>query len=201
MPDFTPAQHRFFDQLVSFLVGAVGGAVAVQAQGRRRTEGFKQDEAVLFQGRPAASNVQLRFYPGPVLQAIAEGKWPASVRYDEEPLPVPPPTLPHRIRGFGRLHVTMIQSAFVQHFESVRDQIEARHGGDPYRWPQPLNFARVLRNAFAHGGQIDIRSATAPPVVWRGLWYTVADNGRSVLYQDMAPADVIVLMREVDSAV
>jgi hypothetical protein len=94
----------------------------------------------------------------------------------------------------------MIESAFVRYFESLRPTIEANHTADPQQWPSALNFARVVRNAFAHGGQITFRSLTAPGVSWRSLTYTPADNGRQILYQDMTAVEIILLMQDMDSA-
>jgi hypothetical protein len=201
MPEFSPKHHRFFDQVVAFLAGATAAALGVQAQGRGSTASFAETENVIFQGRPHASNVQLTFYPADILRRIASSSWPDRTVYEEERLPDPPPTKPYKLTGFGRLHGLLMQAAFVQFFESARDEIEQKHGTVPQRWPSPLDFGRIVRNAFAHGGTIDIRNSSAAPVSWKGLSYGPSDNGKQVAYTDLAAADLIVLMREINDAI
>ncbi|MBI4473186.1 MAG: hypothetical protein HY646_10985 [Acidobacteria bacterium] len=173
----------------------------VQAQGRGSTAGFAANENVIFQGRPHASNVQLTFYPAEILRTIASSSWPDQIAYEEEQLPNPPPTKPYKLAGFGRVHALLMQAAFVQFFEGARGEIEQRHGSVPQLWPSPLDFGRIVRNAFAHGGTIDIRNSNAAPVSWNGLSYGPSDNGKQVPIWDLAAADLIVLMREINGAI
>ena len=65
--------------------------------------------------------------------------------------------------------------------------------GDAVNWPPTLNFARVVRNAIAHG-KINIRNPNAPPVTWRGLTYSYADSGKDVITQDFGLGDLVGLM-------
>ena len=69
--------------------------------------------------------------------------------------------------------------------------------GDATNWPMTLNFARVVRNAIAHG-KINIRSKAAPAVSWKSLSYSHADSGRQIIGTDMNIADLIGLMLEAD---
>jgi hypothetical protein len=133
--------------------------------------------------------VQLTFYSDAILRAIATSAWPDLVRYYEEPLPHPSPTKAHKLVGFGRLHALLMQAAFVHFFEIARDEVEDNHGNDPQTWRSPLNFARIVRDAFAHGNSLDVRNPNAAPVCWKGLCYGPADNGRQVAYSDLAAAD------------
>jgi len=61
-----------------------------------------------------------------------------------------------------------------------------------------LNFGRVVRNAFAHGGLINIENPNSQPVSWRGLTYGPQHHGRQILYTDVTPVEVIFLMDEMD---
>ena len=201
MLEFTPTEHRFFDQLVAFVAGATGAALGVQAQGRGSTLGFAESETVIFQGRPHAANVQLTFYPAAILRTIASSSWPDRLVYEEERLPDSPPTKPYKLAGFGRLHALLMQAAFMQFFEGARGEIKQKHGTVPQFRPAPLDFGRIVRNAFAHSGTIDIRNSNAAPVCWNGLCYGPADNGRQVAYTDLAAADLIVLTREMNGAI
>jgi hypothetical protein len=65
------------------------------------------------------------------------------------------------------------------------------------QWPDVLNFGRIVRNAFAHGGTLEIRDGTS--VRWGGLRYSKSQNGRRVLYNDLSSADLTILMLEMDA--
>ena len=79
--------------------------------------------------------------------------------------------------------------------------MELNHGSDPQGWPMIWNFARVIRNAFAHEGKITFRNPTAPSVSWRTLSYSPANNDRQILYQDVTAVEVILLMQDMDASV
>jgi hypothetical protein len=100
--------------------------------------------------------------------------------------------------GIQRLMASIYEQAFVSYFENIRDDIEVKYGA-VRGWPAELRFGRLLRNAFAHGGTIDIRDgATA---TWRGVTYSAAQNGRHVMYNDLSQGDLTILMLEMDQLV
>jgi hypothetical protein len=106
------------------------------------------------------------------------------------PLPTASPA------GIQRLMASIYEHAFISYFENVRDDIEAKYGRAVQNWPAELSFGRLLRNAFAHGGTIDIRNgATA---TWRGVSYSTAQNGRHVMYNDLSQSDLTILMLDMD---
>jgi hypothetical protein len=88
----------------------------------------------------------------------------------------------------------LIAPIFIMFFERYNEWMTVNHG-DAAGWPQALNFARLVRNAIAHGS-ITIRNPRAAPVEWRGFSYTAADNGRKIVGQDLRIADVLYLMFE-----
>jgi hypothetical protein len=73
------------------------------------------------------------------------------------------------------------------------------HLGEPNNWPATLNFARVVRNAIAHG-KIEIRNSNAPPVTWRGLTYSYADNGKQIFGTDIKLGEIIALIFDASDA-
>jgi hypothetical protein len=85
---------------------------------------------------------------------------------------------------------------FLGYFERYNDWLKDTYG-DAVNWPMTLNFARVIRNAVAHG-KIRIRNPSAAPVHWHGLSYGYADNGKTVIGTDMHPGDVLALMFEIN---
>ena len=102
-----------------------------------------------------------------------------------------------QLTGMQRLMGSIYEHAFVAYFERVRDRIEARFGRIAL-WPDTIDFGRVVRNAFAHGGTVNISSGSREGSAWRGRSYTIADNGRQVLYNDISSGDLTVLMLEID---
>ena len=65
-------------------------------------------------------------------------------------------------------------------------------------------FGRNVRNFAAHGGEIRGIHKDAPPLRWRGLEWTTADNGSPLLSGDVAGTpglnrgDLIFLMMDLD---
>jgi hypothetical protein len=98
----------------------------------------------------------------------------------------------------------VFHAAFVHYYESVLAQIEGAFGrrrSHWHTWPDVVRFGMVVRDAFTHGGTLEIRDPKAPPVTWRRLVYSYSANGRVLLYHDLHPADLIVLMEEMDDEI
>lgn len=94
----------------------------------------------------------------------------------------------------------IIGSAFVNFFERNKSTIETKFGQNPSSWPPELNFARVIRNAYSHGGQIHFTSPSASPVTWRGIRYSYSDNGKSIHDKIYLP-EIIELMKEIEKQI
>jgi hypothetical protein len=56
-----------------------------------------------------------------------------------------------------------------------------------------------VRNAFAHGGTIQVTDGMS--ATWKGLMYSEADNGRQVLYNGLSSADLTLLMIDVEGSI
>jgi len=100
---------------------------------------------------------------------------------------------------------TMVAALFVYHFEMCHFWLKANNKSDTTHWAMPLKFGRVVRNALAHGGQIEItprqNQPVPAPVTWCSLTYSMADNGKMILGTDIYGADLISLMIEVDDEI
>jgi hypothetical protein len=66
-------------------------------------------------------------------------------------------------------------------------------------WPPVLNFARVVRNAIAHNGTINITDPAAAVVSWRRLTYSYKDFGRDIINRDISYGDLLVLMLDMET--
>jgi hypothetical protein len=108
--------------------------------------------------------------------------------------------LPNAKAQTGQLNTTMahiMSPVFLAFFD--RYNVWARDEfGDVAKWPLPLNFARVIRNAAAHNGKLDIRNPNAQPASWRGLTYGPSDHGREIIGTDIKLGEILALMFDVD---
>jgi len=158
-----------------------------------------------FEGNPKGTNEILIFKPYELINSISNDAWPSSLEFEEIPY-----TQGAILRKKARndlcfqseqthfIQKLIVMSNFVYYFESVKDLIENKYGKDPFQWPNTLNFSRVVRNAFAHGGRIKIRNSNSQPVHWKNYSYSYQDNGRQILPNDLNIPEIIVLLKEID---
>jgi len=90
---------------------------------------------------------------------------------------------------------SLYEQAFVTYLAKNESAIKANHGSQK-PWPDVLNFGRIVSNAFAHGGTINIKHGSSGS--WGGISYSEGDNGRRVLYNDLSAGDLTLLMLEMD---
>ena len=99
-------------------------------------------------------------------------------------------------KAFSGVFQHITEPVFLAFFERYNVWLK-KNLGDAEKWPPTLNFARVIRNAVAHGA-IDIRSAKTAAATWNGLSYSHADNGRTIIGSDLGSSDLAGLMFDVD---
>lgn len=198
---YNRSRHRFFDDLVTFLVSTASLGIAFDAHRIGAAHAYQPTDCFTLEGIARVSNIAVSFFPYPVMQILVANGWPTDIYLDDKPLGNAAPSFPLWLTGLQGLHGSIIGSAFIHYFETMRPILEQNHGTDPRNWPSVWDFARVIRNAFAHAGQITFRNPAAASVSWRSLSYNPADNGRQILYQDVTAVEVILLMEDMDTAV
>jgi hypothetical protein len=198
---YIPSKYRFFNNLVSFFasVSALGTAFNAQAQGV--SGGYGHLDFIALQGNSNVSGIELHFYPFDLLGTLVSNRWPKQLELCEHQIPKVPPHHPINLTGLHGVHGSMISSAFVQYFEQNRHLVESKFTSSTENWPMVWNFGRVIRNALVHKGTINIKSHSAPPIVWRTLSYSQADNGKLVLYQELTCVELILLMEDLDALI
>jgi hypothetical protein len=142
----------------------------------------------------------LILYPFWVFAYLSLRGWPDHVEYKTGE--APSESMKFRVDTDRRRELVsrIIGSSFVSYYESERTRIIERYGSEASDWPDVLNYARHVRNGFAHGGSFDIRKPNAPSVAW-GIWTLgPKENCDPVLFGDgaMLPADIIWLMKDID---
>lgn len=201
MLTYSRSRHRFFDDLVTFLSSIASLGIAFDAHRVGTTRAYQPTDYLTLEGIARVSNLEVRFFPYSAMQILLANGWPTEIYLDDRPLGNPAPPHPLWLTGLQGLHGSMIEAAFVHYFETVRPVVEQNHGADPHNWPSVWDFARVVRNAFAHAGQITFQNPAAPSVAWGSLSYSPADNGRQILYQDVTAVEIILLMEDMDTEV
>jgi hypothetical protein len=195
---YEKSKHRFFDELVTILSSHTffGLAISQNASAIDASYSISLGGIVVTQ--------DLEFFPFDLLGILVSDKWPDTIELHEEPhLSGMPATVAFTLTEGGILNLNAIatQGAFIRYFETVRTTVETNFGTDTTGWPPIWNFGRVVRNAFGHGGKIKFINPAAATVTWKTLSYRPADNGRQVMYQDIAAVDLIYLMEEMDAAI
>jgi hypothetical protein len=188
----THGTHRFFDQLITAQAATVAFIVSVVA--RQRADIFKGPLGGPISQSCYTTSEEIRFNPLEPLDVISGKQTEVNLVIEPggtRPSPYPDPT------GVQLLMGSLFEHAFITYFAKNEAAIRARHGGKLH-WPGALNFGRIVRNAFAHGGTLNITDNI--PGQWRGLSYSATANGRRVLYNDLSSGDLTLLMLEMDSA-
>jgi hypothetical protein len=89
---------------------------------------------------------------------------------------------------------------FVEFFEDHRPWLAANISKKFTQWPNVWQFARIVRNAASHAGQVNTDDPAFVPVTWCGLTYGPAQNGRRIFGGDLALADIFILMLEMNDS-
>jgi hypothetical protein len=183
--------HKLFDYLAVAEIG-----VAAHHYGRTNVPANPGVDHASF-----AEQVEVRFDAQPAFTALKTRSWPTTLDLTIDPVPQssrPTPGTPSKILDANQILIGGIHlHAFLTHYENVLHHITARYGKDPELWPETLKFARMTRNAFAHGNELDIRNPKAR-ASWRRLTLSQANNGEKMLYNHIASGDVILLMLDLE---
>ena len=190
------SQHNYFDDVANYLITLISLTLTAELYIKGAAGKYSSNHAVQLDAKQAGK--RLRFYPYTLLDDIFQLKWPTTLSFEERNVTIDP----NAVLNLGALErplYAFAQSMFVNYFGRYRPDIETQYGENTTGWPQDWNFGRVVRNSFAHKGVVYFKNASAPPVQWRGLTYSPADNGRNVMNRDLWPADLIYLMMDMDS--
>jgi hypothetical protein len=197
---FTRSNHRFFDELVAMLSALSSFSLTMDVI----NQGPINVLDPVHLGGCVIQN-DLGFHPDKYLPVIAKNGWPTEIELHEEPrgsgMPVKV-AFTLDTAGVQGLASIIFQGGFIRYYEMLLSNVKAQFTDDRKKWPPIWNFGRVIRNAFAHGGKIYFEKPTSlPSGTWNGLSYSYADNGRQIMYQDVAYVEIIYLMQEMDAVV
>lgn len=91
----------------------------------------------------------------------------------------------------------LIGDAFVSYYER-KSSVAREKWGETKLWPQSWRFGWAMRNACAHDGKNFFKNKDYSAVQWKSRRYDYADNGRQIFFDEIAGADLILLMEELD---
>lgn len=213
---FAPENHGFFDDLATILMSLSSYLFTLHCtvlsnnpkefHERNLQEWMSYIQPIKDPNHYLTFEVRSRnqlivFYPFWIITPMALNGWPQFIEYKYV-------TNFSDSSGFTinsdqntRIISRIVGASFISYYESQRDQIETKYSAVHQNWPDPLNFARHIRNGFAHGGVFSISNPQALPVNWRGWQVDFTTNGKRVLFEpdSLGIGDIICLMEDIDS--
>ena len=191
--------HKCFDDIASYIIALVSITSTLVFFKSENPSKYQKNDNIKLTSKQKETN--LIIYPHDLLDKFFNQlKWPTKIKYEIEDVDFnekPPKKLP-----MGILEKPMFgfsQSLIVNFYEKNKELIEKNYGEDPYKWPSDLNFGRVVRNSVSHDNKILITNPNTQNVKWSGLNYGPKDNGKLVIHYDLWPADIILLIIDMDS--
>jgi len=156
------------------------------------------DRPLTIGGLPTGKGVDLEIYPGQVIVDMANGRFPSELTFILLPINskvstkcnVPMP-------GIKNTALQLYSYSYIAFYENIKNKIEMKFGEQPSKWPSILNFARVIRNSFAHGNIVNFINPRASKVSWENLSLGPVDNGKQVLFSLLGLSDIILLIFEI----
>lgn len=189
------SSERYFIDFLSYLTAAVGISHTVHSV-RGAASTYSTTDTARFSSRQDAG--EWHWAPAAAVLDLSSNFLPSLVNLQRFDADQPESDAHLNLGAMDALLATFSQALATNYFERHRQIIASRFG--PIKsWPPVWNFARVVRNAMAHGGKISILHPDDPPGHWRGAHYTIADNGRDILARDLWPGDLFDLIIEMDS--
>ncbi len=191
----TPRTHRFFEQLVTAQAATAAYLKAHLLQAGSPAQAYKPGSPIT--QMCFTRNRVVEFQPIEVLGPITKFAWPPEIHltlYEGGTPPSPSADL----TVIQTLMASLYEHAFISYYEKNSDEMRAKYGSKR-NFPDALNFGRIVRNAFAHGGKVNITDRM--PGVWAGITYSEKDNGRQVLYHDLSSGDLTLLMIDMDAEI
>lgn len=138
-------------------------------------------------------------HPRTLYSAILEEDYtPVEIAFREVPL-TRPSVVPYSIKRCASVVSDAAVVQFILYYEANIKSVRKVFGSNVKDLEPIWAFARVIRNAAAHGGAINIGDANFQPVSWYGLKYGPMDTGRQVVDVDVFSTDIIFLMLEMEA--
>jgi hypothetical protein len=186
----------FFEDAVVYFVAFQSFMHSIEIYQAGAATKWPDDDIAAFDAKQVGT--RLSWAPTPLMNDVCSNRMPSSLKFVET---VQEPIAPDAVLNLGAIDPLLFsfgQAMITNYFERQQETIERNFSKDRSKWPAVWNFGRVVRNSVSHGGRIYIENKKVPPVAWRKLSYSFADNDRAILHRDLWPADLIYLLRDMD---
>ena len=215
---FIPAEHGFFDDLVTMLVSLSSYMYTMHVS-------LASNHPTPFEQRPleewvnyllpirslefpfslerTATKDKIIVFPAAILMHLSLDGWPDFIEYQVAPaLPTSPEA---RLTAQGNRHVIgrIVGASFTNYYSNCEATIKAGYSNVIDKWPEPLRFAWVIRNGFAHGGNLRISDTKLRPATWKIWSFDHSDDDAAFLFTPgkLGIGDIITLMEDIDTFV
>lgn len=197
MKTYKRSVHRFFDELSACLISTMGVCIACEAyMNKGMTKAPTEPKYYLSLD---GDKVTFHWECFDAMQSVMNDSWPEELIFHENVSLISSDVKKYENHGFKKLAATNISFAFISYYESQIEHIKSKFGKGSESWPEVWNFARIVRNALSHNGQIHIKNVSASSVSWSGFTYGYPNNGRSIVFSDLGFVEFILLMEDMDS--
>lgn len=131
--------------------------------------------------------------------SINVGSWPNFIEYYRIPKLDIIPGQSFGFKSQNTFYRQVVAAAFINYFESQLPQIKNKYGTKREQWKGVVNFARIIRNGFAHDGKIKIDDPKFLPETWRNWTYGNANTGDEFFMTTtgLAIGDIILLFEDI----
>jgi hypothetical protein len=148
-----------------------------------------------------ASKQKLIVFPAAILLHLSLNNWPDFIEYEIAPTTPTNPEARLTAEGNRRVISRIIGASFTNYYSNSEAAIRSRYGSVKDRWPEPIRFAWIVRNGFAHGGNLRITDPTLRSAVWKIWSFDHKNDGQPFLFEPdmLAIGDIIALMEDVDT--
>lgn len=192
------SECNYFDDLATYVIYLVSTGLTFEIYITGKAGAYKKNHSIKLDAKQIGKS--LIIYPYETLNSLFEGgEWPQEIDIHEEVREKPPSDVKMNLGPLKIPNARILSSIFGNFYERNVRTVRGKFGNDVQIWPDTWNFGRVVRNALYHDGCILIHNQQARPVEWNTLSYSYADNGKQIIYTDLFPADIILLMMEMDS--
>lgn len=193
--DFT-ASDRSFQLVTSYLMALKGfvSAVEIYSSGKQGAKAWPEEDTIVLDA--LACDRRLTWRPHALIMAMVRNQFPSGISFEVEEI-APASISSIQLGVLETFLYGLSQSLLTNLFEQERSRLESLHGRAPSGWPPVWNFARVVRNAMSHGGEVTIKDDKTH-VAWKKLTYSAAENGRRIVNVDIWPGDLFLLIRELE---
>ena len=207
--------HSFFDDLVTMLISLSSNMFTLRCMilsnhpqkfNKRSLQEWisyirpLKDFEYPFSLEEISTESFLVFYPASIITHIGLNGWPDVIKFLSLPANDAPKTFSINSHENLNIQSRLVGASFVNYYASQVERIELKYGEPNDNWPPQINFARHVRNGFAHGGSFNISNPNTPIVCWRNWKIDYQKNGKQVLFGEngLGIGDVIRLMEDVD---